>query len=641
MRMSLLSGTFLFASALAAQAQQLEPLTAAVNRVAHNLRLDGVALSVLRDAGEVHRSEHGKLGAQSAMPIASASKWLATATVMTLVDDGMLDLDVPVARYVTELARPDKEAVTLRQCLSCTSGFPVRLGGRMRGFGSKEFAAAVAKAPLRAGPGERFLYGGVGFQVAAIAAERVSGKTFHKLFAERIADPLGLQTTSFGALRPLGSDPATTKLPWAAGGAVSSLADYAKFVRMLLAGGRVGDRQLLSDASVKAMFTDQVSNQAEVRSRSIDAPVRYGLGTWIVELDDGGKRVMDPGAFGFTPWIDLDLGIGAVFAVHDRVGRVMAHLPALQDEVRKIALSPLVAGDNTTVDLAFGGRDRRYHLHVPARSANVAAMPLVVVLHGGGGNGEGVARSTRFAELADREGFVVAFPDGTGPLRHRLLTWNSGGLPVYAADHRIDDTAFLREVVTDIARRVAIDHERIYAVGHSNGGMMCHRLAREAADVFAGIAVVAGAMNFTAADAASPIGVLIVHGTEDQNVRYTGGAPRAAGKRAANRVDASVQDAIDYYKQRNGLHGYPESMQEPANAKVRIDTYGKRNNGQVSWSPLRLLTLDGGGHAWPGASGPARAVGDRPFDYDATKAIWDFFLIVKKSSAGQTPSVPR
>jgi polyhydroxybutyrate depolymerase len=92
-----------------------------------------------------------------------------------------------------------------------------------------------------------------------------------------------------------------------------------------------------------------------------------------------------------------------------------------------------------------------------------------MVLHGGGGSGEQVRESTGLAEAGVRAGFVVVFPDGTGPLRTRLLTWNSGGIPVYAAEHDVDDVAFLRAVVADVQRRVPIDAARVFATGHSNG----------------------------------------------------------------------------------------------------------------------------------------------------------------------------
>jgi polyhydroxybutyrate depolymerase len=354
----------------------------------------------------------------------------------------------------------------------------------------------------------------------------------------------------------------------------------------------------------------------------------------LTTLADGVVRGSDPGAFGFTPWIDPDLGIGGVFAVRDRVGRVLPQLERIQVAVRAAMRSPQVAGEASTVALEHGGRERRYHLHVPPHAQNIAGMPLLLVLHGGGGNGEQVRATTGLAEAGVRAGFVVVFPDGTGPLRQKLLTWNSGGIAVYAAEHDIDDVAFLRAVVKDVQRRVPIDAERVFAAGHSNGGMMCHRLAREAADVFSGIAVVAGAMNFTAVDAKSPIAMLLIHGTADQHVLYDGGTPRAAIGRAGERKDASVRTAIDYYLERNGLNGYPDKR---IDGKVGTETWATGKNGTTTL-PVRVVTLDGGGHAWPGSAEKTSRLADTPFPFEASAAILQFFGEV--SATRQTTAVP-
>ncbi len=608
---------------VAAPAQELPPVTAAMQRAITDLRLDAAGLVVLREEGELHRSAFGNLTADTVLPIAQASKWLAVATVLTLADEGLLDLDVPVGRYVKEFDRADKQALTLRLCLSCTGGVPARLSDRMRGWDMKKFAAEAADTALRGNPRSVFQYGGVGFQIAAVAAERVTGKSWHELFAARIAEPLGLSQTKFGTLAPIGGEAGTAALPWVAAGAVSTLDDYTRFLHMLLAGGRWQGQQVLGEASVQSMWRDHVPEMIEVRAEGFDADkVRYGLGMWIETLADGGVRVSDPGAFGFTPWIDLDLQVAGVFAVRDRVGRVAPQLRRVQDAVRSAVQSPAVAGTSSLVSLSHGGRDRRYRLHVPPGAEGAAGLPLLVVLHGGGGSGEQAREATGLAERGVRAGFVVAFPDGTGPLRSRLLTWNSGGISTYAAEHDIDDVAFLRAVVTDIEKRVAIDPQRVFAAGHSNGGMMCHRLARQAADVFHGIAVVAGAMDFTAADATPPIAVLLVHGTADDHVRYEGGAPCESVGRAGNREDASVQQAIDYYVARNDLRGYPATQQD---GKVRIDVYANARSGTASSTPVRVVTLDGGGHVWPGSSVEPRLLADMPFRFDASGAILEFF----------------
>ena len=294
----------------------------------------------------------------------------------------------------------------------------------------------------------------------------------------------------------------------------------------------------------------------------------YGLATWLQPLAAGAVRGSDPGAFGFTPWIDRDLGVYGVFAVQDSVGRILPRLQPVQQAVRDLVQSPTVSGRDEPVSLEHGGRTRRYLLHLPPRAEKALKMPLLVVLHGGGGNGEQIAASTGFSALADRHGFAVAYPDGTGPLRGRLLTWNSGGIPVYASDEKVDDVGFLRAVVASAKTRVAIDPECIYATGISNGAMMCHRLAREAPDLFAAIAPVSGAMNFTAVDSTVPIAVLIIHGTEDEHVRYEGGKPAPGLGRAALRTDASVADAIAYYCKRNRLAQEAKTSED---GKVRIE----------------------------------------------------------------------
>ncbi|MFY9341261.1 MAG: serine hydrolase [Planctomycetota bacterium] len=613
------------ASRVAAQEPVLPAVSAVTARVVEQLGLDGAGLSVLRDGEPIHLSVYAGFLPDTVLPIASASKWLATATILTLVDEGKLDLDVPVARYLTEFDRADKRTVTLRQCLSCTAGVGARLGGGMRGWDSAKFAAAAADAPLREQPGTAFRYSGVGFQIAAIAAERVTGKRWHDLFAERIAAPVGMVATKFGTLLPIGGDAGTTPLPSVAGGAVSTLEDYTRFLRMLAGKGEFEGRRVLSEASVAAMFRDQVPDHVEVKPVGFDAErVRYGLGTWITPIAGGGTRVSDPGAFGFTPWLDLDLGVAGVFAVRDRVQRVLPHLARIQQAVREAVRSPEVAGTAEAVAIEHGGRDRRYWLHVPPHAANIVGLPLLLVLHGGGGSGEQARAATDLATLGTRAGYVVVFPDGTGPLRGKLLTWNSGGIAVYAADHEVDDVGFLRAVVTDVQRRVPIDAARVFAAGHSNGGMMCHRLAREAADVFAGIAVVSGAMNFTAVDAQSPIAALLVHGSGDQHVPYEGGRPRSSLGRAGDRTDASVQAAIDYYVERNELVGYPDAR---AHGKVRVDTYAIGKGGRTTL-PVRVITLEGGGHAWPGSTEKQRLLADTPFPFDASAAILEFFANV-------------
>lgn len=616
---------------------ELAAVRAAADHVNRTLRLDGSGLTVVRPYHELHRSLHGSFSGEQVVPIASASKWLTAAVIMSLVDEGKLDLDLPVSRYVEEFARDDHRRVTLRQCLSHISALPARINDRMKRWDMERFAEEAADEAMRNYPGTAFSYGGVGFQMAAIAAERVSGMTWHDLFAHRIAEPLGMRDTKFGTLQPVAGDPGKTALPWAAGGAVSTLNDYTRFVRMLLAEGEWHGKAVLSQESVREILRNQVPKRIDIKTDFVDTfDVRYGLGTWIENHDDGLVRLSDPGAFGFTPWIDPDLNVGGVFAVKDRWKRIKRNMPRIYAAVREAVQSPAVAGTSETVLMRHGGRDRRYHLHVPPHDQDDAGLPVIVVLHGGGGNGAQVRETTGFDKLGVQGGFVVAFPDGTGRLPKKLLTWNSGGIDVYAARHKVDDVDFLKNVVVDIQKRVPVNAGRIYVVGHSNGGMMCHRLAREAADVFDGIAVVAGAMNFTEADSEKPIAAILIHGTKDQNVLIDGGETKAGRKK---RSDASLQDAVDYYMARNKLIGYPlASVRDGAN----VDAY-QRGKADEATEPLWVVKLTGGGHAWPGAARRTRLGGDKPHKWPATRAIVAFFrsLQLGKLHKHGTPAVPR
>jgi polyhydroxybutyrate depolymerase len=630
------------AQAALAQRPSLPELTAAAADTVRSLDLGGAGFAAVLRGRVVHQSVHGAFAADQVEPIDAASTWLAVATVMSLADEGQLDLDVSVGRYLSEFDHPEKRRITLRQCLACLAGLHPRVSGLERAESMADVARILADAPVRSDLGTEFVHGGVTFQVAACAAERVSGKSWHELFRTRIAGPLGMKRTTFGRMQPPGAEAGSTPVPWVWGGAVSTLEDYARFVAMLANGGEFEGVRVLSRKSVGDMFADQDrSRRLRVSSELFGSrDVRYGLGTWIEYWDEHGRaqRGSDPGAFGWTGWVDPDAGVGGVFAVRHRAEPVLRELPHLQDLVREL-LTETGRGADHEITLDHGGRKRSYLLHVPPQAELAQRvgdkLPLVLVLHGGGGNGQQAAESTGFSALADREGFVVAYPDGTGRLPRRLLTWNSGGIPVWAVEHDIDDVGFLKAVVRDVQGRLPIDADRVHATGISNGGMMVHRLAREAADVFAAVAPVSGAMNFTAADSAQPISVLIVHGTADRHVRYGGGEPLRATGRAGERTDASVADAARYYVLRNGLADEPRTETE---GKVKTETWDRTASGTPARARVQVVTLDGGGHAWPGGRRARHLGADAPFDWPASERIWEFFAQARRQPAPGAPA---
>ena len=628
----------LCAAWLCAQEQQPNPrvagsspqIASALDALASGARLDGAALAVGQQGRLLHMSTTGEFEFDRVVPIASASKWLATATILSLVDDGVLDLDAPLSRYAKAFLVADKKDITLRQCLSCTAGFPAQSRkARDPDLDAEACARALADEGLGYAPATEWVYGGATFQAAACAAVIASGRDWHMLFQQRIAEPLRLNATRFGALMPPGDGAGAVRNPWVAGGAVSTLRDYERFCAMLSNGGELDGVRVLKKESVDAMlsrYTDP--GKMTVRFDGFEGELEYGLGTWIQRLEGGIERASDPGAFGFLPWIDRDNSVYGVLAVKDSIQPILQRVSAVQSAARAFIASPDVAGRTEVVQIEHGGRTRSYRLHVPPGIERMKSSALVFMFHGGGGTGAQAEQSTGFSRIADRERFCVVYPDGTGYFRNRLLTWNSGGIPVYAADQAIDDAGFVRAVLASVRTLAPIDLDRVFATGMSNGAMMCHRLARECEDVFAGIAPVAGAMNFTQRDASLPIAAMIVHGTKDEHVLYDGGRPKRSVGKAGDRVDASVAVARDHYLARNGQKGEPESKVE---GNVRIETWT-----QGGGMPVRVVTIDGGGHAWPGGQRGDWRGADDPPDWPATERIWEFFAPLTKKRGPET-----
>jgi polyhydroxybutyrate depolymerase len=271
-----------------------------------------------------------------------------------------------------------------------------------------------------------------------------------------------------------------------------------------------------------------------------------------------------------------------------------------------------------THTLGVDGLTRTYHLHVPPGLA-AGPAPLVLVFHGGGSNGPATDRLTRFTALADREGFVVVFPDGVGH------NWNDGREIVRSQAHRdhVDDVAFVAALLDAVARQRAIDSRRVYATGISNGGMFSHYLAAHLAGRIVAIAPVVGGI----ADPPEawlwpdrPVSVLILQGTSDPLVPYHGGSVAFGRGRVIDTEDAARRWAA--------LNGAGAPRQEPLPTGdgrcggLRTVYPGGRDGTEVA-----LVRLDGGGHTWAGGAQylPALLIGRVCRDFDATRVIWEFF----------------
>lgn len=266
--------------------------------------------------------------------------------------------------------------------------------------------------------------------------------------------------------------------------------------------------------------------------------------------------------------------------------------------------------------LTVGGRNRSYLLHLPPENPTRSPLPLIMLLHGGGGNASGIERIAGMNAAADRRGFAAAYPNGSGYLSSRLLTWNAGNCCGYALDRQIDDVAFIRTLIDRLVAQRIADPRRIYITGISNGGMMTYRLACELADRVTGIAPVAGALNIECRPV-RPVAVVVFHGMADRNVRYEGGRPYQQYDRHP-RVDRSVADAVAFWTGRNGCTAGRQGTQ--TGPVIREAYTGCRDGADVV-----LYAIQDGLHAWPGGQRGAFFL-DQPTDaISATEVMLEFF----------------
>jgi CubicO group peptidase (beta-lactamase class C family) len=303
-------------------------------------QLGGCALVLIQDDKVVYRKSFGRFEADKVVAIASASKWLSGALLMTLVEEGRISLDDSVSKYIPEFG-PDKSEITIRHLFAHTSGLPPEARCRNDKRKTLEHCAnEIARMKLRTAPGEEFFYAGVSMHVGGRIAEVVSGKSWNELFEEKIAAPLGMAATDFFAY-------GSTQNPRPAGDARSSADDYGRFLQMILQRGTSNGKQILSASSVVEMHKDQTSGARigytiyeKHAARDPSLPLaRYGLGVWREKVDDASRQLREAssqGALGFTPWVDVERSLAGVLSVQSSFSRVMPVYLELKQEIRRI-----------------------------------------------------------------------------------------------------------------------------------------------------------------------------------------------------------------------------------------------------------------------------------------------------------------
>jgi polyhydroxybutyrate depolymerase len=222
-----------------------------------------------------------------------------------------------------------------------------------------------------------------------------------------------------------------------------------------------------------------------------------------------------------------------------------------------------VRGDYAA-EIESSGHIRRYLLHVPAAYEPEESAALVLAFHGAGIEPERFVDYTRFSNVADREGFLVVYPQGLGED------------PVWNPSPGSRDVQFVRDLIDHLQRRCNVEPTRIYATGHSNGGGMAHRLACELADRIAAIGPVSGAYHAGVCSPSRPVPVFAIHGTADPIVSYEG-----------------LPEWALAWAQRNGCNPVP--VEVVRNVLISEKQWGAcRERADVI-----LYTIQDIGHDWP------------------------------------------
>lgn len=270
-----------------------------------------VVAMIYKDGKIIYKKELGTdFNAKTQAPVASCSQWLTAALVMMFVDEGRISLDDPVAKYIPIFASYSKKYITIRNCLSHTTGIQAKGVLQTTKFATLEDEVnAFAKREIERNPGEMFFYSNIGLNIAGRILEIVSKKTFDRLIQDRLLRPLKMRNTTFYIDYDKSFNPS--------GGALSSANDYMSFLGMILNKGLFEGKRILSEKSITEMQKMQTGTAVVKYTPKTGEGFNYGLGEWILETDAAGKTaaVSCPGLYGTFPIVDNCHGYACIFFV--------------------------------------------------------------------------------------------------------------------------------------------------------------------------------------------------------------------------------------------------------------------------------------------------------------------------------------
>lgn len=227
------------------------------------------------------------------------------------------------------------------------------------------------------------------------------------------------------------------------------------------------------------------------------------------------------------------------------------------------------------------GVDREYLAFIPSDYNSAYAVPLVINFHGFGGNSSEYSSYTSMEKLAEKENFILVYPNGTE--MNNYSHWNPS-LPSSTNKSNADDLGFIEMLIQQLSIDYSIDSKRVYACGFSNGGMMSYGLAHHKSNLIAAVASVSGAMLDPESSPTHPMPVLIIHGTNDDVIPYNG-----------SNDYKSLESTINYWINFNKIDSLSKSKTTTSgNNSIQYFSYGVGENG-VSVEHYKVIQ---GGHEW-------------------------------------------
>jgi polyhydroxybutyrate depolymerase len=273
---------------------------------------------------------------------------------------------------------------------------------------------------------------------------------------------------------------------------------------------------------------------------------------------------------------------------------------------------PQTPGDHR-LSITVGGIKREFSVHIPPGYDGKKALPVMYFFHYFTGDDQQLARYTQMNKKADQENFIVVYPKAEGWLPNRWRQWNLNNNPNY----RVDEIAFVEQLMNKIDTKLSTDKSRNYVVGYSNGGMIAHEVACKFPERVAALVSVAGCQNGSERGPGIAIPVMMINGTEDWLVPFNGRRFTPLFP-----IMKPLSYARNFWTKNNQSDDRRVAELFPG---VNKETFTSKRSG----AEVVILTMKGSGHGWPGSD--ESIDGNVCRSFKGTDVVWDFLSSKRKS----------